>query len=221
MKRFLSWLILLTLVVTLSACHAAEPSGSPASTPEQTPAASDSQANTEPDADTAQQPQSPAQTPQVLVAYFSATGNTASVAAELQTVLDGSLFEIVPELPYTSEDLDYNNDSCRANQEQNDPDARPAISGTLEDPQAYDVIFLGYPIWWGQAPKILYTFLEQYDFSGKTIVLFCTSGSSDIGASAEPLAGLEPDATWLDGQRFAANASAESIADWVETLDLF
>ena len=221
MKRFLSWLILLTLVVTLSACHAAEPSGSPASTPEQTPAASDSQANTEPDADTAQQTQSPAQTPQVLVAYFSATGNTASVAAELQTVLDASLFEIVPELPYTSEDLDYNNDSCRANQEQNDPDARPAISGTLEDPQTYDVIFLGYPIWWGQAPKILYTFLEQYDFSGKTIVPFCTSGSSDIGASAEPLAALEPDATWLDGQRFAADASAESIADWVETLDLF
>lgn len=156
----------------------------------------------------------------VLVAYFSATGNTEHIAQYIQTALDADLYEIVPEEPYTDDDLNYSDDSCRANREQNDPDARPAIAGALEHLEDYDVVFLGYPIWWGAAPKIIDTFLESYDFDGVTIVPFCTSGSSDIGSSAENLHALTPDANWLSGQRFSGSASQEEVAAWVEKLEL-
>ena len=156
----------------------------------------------------------------VLVAYFSATGNTENIAEHLTSILDADLCEIVPEEPYTSEDLDYSNSDCRANQEQNDPTARPAISGGVKDLEDYEVIFLGYPIWWGDAPKIISTFLETYDFDGKTIVPFCTSGNSSIGSSADNLEALKQDATWLEGQRFSGPASRETVSQWVDSLGL-
>ena len=156
----------------------------------------------------------------VLVAYFSATGNTENIAEHLTSILDADLCEIVPEEPYTSEDLDYSNSDCRANQEQNDPTARPAISGGVKDLEDYEVIFLGYPIWWGDAPKIISTFLETYDFDGKTIVPFCTSGNSSIGSSADNLEALKQDATWLEGQRFSGSASRETVSQWVDSLGL-
>lgn len=159
-------------------------------------------------------------TARVLVAYFSATGNTEHIAEYLQAILDADLYEIVPEVPYTSADLDYTNSSSRSQVEGRDPDARPAISGSVEDLEAYDVIFLGYPIWNGQAPKIISTFLESYDFAGKTIVPFCTSGSSGIGSSARNVEGLTSGSTWLDGQRFAGTASREAVAQWVGALGL-
>ena len=171
----------------------------------------------------AEPPVTPEPEPEVgktLVAYFSATGNTESIAQHLQPILNADLYEIVPEAPYTSEDLNYNNDGCRANQEQNDPNARPAISGSVENMEDYDVVFLGYPIWWGQAPKIIYTFLESYDLDGVTIVPFCTSGSSGIGSSATNLQSLAPNANWLSGQRFSGNASQDAVAAWVEGLYL-
>lgn len=152
----------------------------------------------------------------VLVAYFSATGNTEGIAQHLQSILNADLYEIVPEVPYTDEDLNYSNDSCRANQEQNDPATRPAITGTLENPEDYDVVFLGYPIWWGQAPKVMYTFLESCDFGDATIVPFCTSGSSGIGGSLDDLHALAPEADWLDGQRFQSGVSQDDVAAWLE-----
>ncbi len=155
----------------------------------------------------------------ILIAYFSATNNTEGIANHLDAILDADLYEIVPETPYTSADLDYNTD-CRANREQNDASARPAISGSVDNMEQYDVIFLGYPIWWGQAPKIISTFLEGYDLSGKTIVPFCTSGSSGIGSSATNLHSLASDATWLDGQRFSGSASQSDVESWVNGLDL-
>ena len=155
----------------------------------------------------------------VLVAYFSATNTTEGIAHHLQEILDADIYEIIPEVPYTSEDLNYNTD-CRANREQNDANSRPAISGSVENMADYDVVFIGYPIWWGQAPKIISTFLASYDFSGKTIVPFCTSGSSGIGSSATNLQGLTSDANWLAGQRFAGNASQTEIANWVNSLSL-
>ena len=158
--------------------------------------------------------------PSTLVAYFSATGNTEGVAQHLQAILDADLYEIVPAEPYSDDDLNYNVSDCRANQEQNDPDARPAIDGSVENMDGYDVIFLGYPIWWGEAPRIISTFLESYDFSGKTIVPFCTSGSSGIGSSAEHLAALAGSATWLEGARFNPGASQEEVAAWVDGLGL-
>lgn len=154
-----------------------------------------------------------------LVAYFSCTNNTENIAKHLEAILDADLYEIVPETPYSAADLNYNTD-CRANQEQNDPTARPAISGSVEHMEQYDTVFLGYPIWWGQAPKILYTFLESYDFSGKTIVPFCTSGSSGIGSSATNLHSLADGATWLDGRRFSGSAAESDVKAWVDGLDL-
>lgn len=156
----------------------------------------------------------------ILVAYFSATGNTERIANHLDAVLDADLYEIVPQEPYTSADLDYNNSNSRSEVEQRDPDSRPAISGSVENMEDYDVIFLGYPIWNGQAPRIISTFLESYDLTGKTIVPFCTSGSSGIGSSATNLHDLAADANWLSGQRFSGSASQSTVANWVDGLDL-
>ncbi len=161
----------------------------------------------------------PSEDGRVLIAYFSATNNTENIANHLNAILDADLYEITPETPYTSADLNYNTD-CRANREQNDASARPAVSGGVDNMEQYDVIFLGYPIWWGQAPKIISTFLESYDFSGKTIVPFCTSGSSGIGSSAANLHSLASTATWLDGQRFSGSASQATVESWVNGLEL-
>ena len=150
----------------------------------------------------------------VLVAYFSATGNTRPVAEKVAEVSGGDLFEIVPAEPYTAEDLNYTTD-CRANAEQNDPTARPAIQNAVENMGQYDAVLIGYPIWHGRAPKIIHTFLETYDLSGKTIATFCTSGGS--GHEDATLRGYEPDATWLEGRRFSGTSQVES---WVNGLAL-
>ena len=150
----------------------------------------------------------------ILVAYFSATGNTRPVAEKAAEVTGGDLFEIVPAQPYTAADLDYHTD-CRANAEQNDPDARPAIRNTVADMGQYDAVLIGYPIWWGRAPKIIHTFLESYDLSGKTIAAFCTSGSS--GHEDASLRDCAPGAVWLEGRRFSGTSEVES---WADGLDL-
>ena len=216
MKKWFSLLLALTMALSLAACGAGNTIGPQERQPGG--AVSETPAPAEPDA----APETPEEgdAPSTLVAYFSATGNTEGVAELLQTALDADLYEIVPEVAYTSEDLNYSSDDCRANREQNDPDARPAIDGSVENMDSYDVIFLGYPIWWGEAPKIISTFLESYDFTGKTIVPFCTSGSSGIGSSAEHLAGLAGSSTWLEGARFAPGASQEEVAAWVDGLEL-
>lgn len=170
------------------------------------------------------EPETPAQAGKVLIAYFSATNNTEGVANHIKATLgdNADLYEIVPETPYTSADLNYTNNSSRANREQNDPTARPAIADSCKvaNMEDYDVVFLGYPIWHGQAPKIMYTFVESYDLSGKTIVPFCTSASSGIGSSATNLAAAATGATWLSGSRFSGSVSQSTVADWVNGLDL-
>ena len=155
----------------------------------------------------------------VLVAYFSNTNNTKGVAEKIAACFDhADLYQIVPEVPYTAADLNYNTD-CRANREQNDPEARPAISGSVEDWEDYDVVFLGYPIWWGVPPKIMQTFMESYDFGGKTVIPFCTSGSSGYNDRAvQELAG--DDVTWLTGRRFSGGAGQEAVESWVDSLGL-
>ena len=230
MKRIFAKMTALTLAVVLAACGAT-PSDSAESREEQKGAASVAEASSVEtyaassvlsvsSASDTEQSEENVQEGDVLVAYFSATGNTEEIALHLQDILGAELYEIVPEVPYTDEDLNYSNDSCRANQEQNDSAARPALAGTLQNPQDYDVVFLGYPIWWGQAPKVLYTFLESCDFGDATIVPFCTSGSSSIGSSAEGLQELTESARWLEGQRFSAGTGEEEIAQWVDSLGL-
>ena len=156
----------------------------------------------------------------VLVVYFSATGSTRGVAEHIADIVGADLFEIVPEKPYTGADLDYRDASSRASREQDDPAARPAIHGEVEDMGQYGVVFLGYPIWHGQAPKIISTFLEGCDLSGKTVIPFCTSGGSGIDGSEGALNALAPQARWRSGERFGAGASREAVKDWVDGLEL-
>ena len=161
----------------------------------------------------------PAAVSNVLIAYFSCTGTTKGVAEHIEAKTGGTLYEIVPQIPYTEADLDYYSGG-RADKEQADSTARPKISGGVENMEKYNVVFLGYPIWHGQAPKIIYTFLESYDFSGKTIIPFCTSHSSGIGSSATNLHSLASDATWLDGRRFSSGTSQSTVDEWVDSLGL-
>ncbi|WP_245523223.1 flavodoxin [Parasphaerochaeta coccoides] len=210
-RRALAVIIALTLItMSLSACGTNEPYAgtgvSPETQTESENSVSDTSANEE---DT-----------KVLVAYFSCTGTTEAIAKGITDATGGTLYQILPEVPYTAADLDYNDGSSRANKEQDSAAARPAIKGGAEGIEKYDVIFLGYPIWWGQAPKIIYTFLEKYDFSGKTIVPFCTSHSSGIGTSNTNLHSLAPTANWIEGKRFAAGASKSKISEWIDSLGL-
>lgn len=156
----------------------------------------------------------------VLVAYFSATNTTEGVAERIANGLNADIYEIVPETPYTDADLNYNDNNSRTTIEMNDPDARPAISGSVEDMERYDIVFIGYPIWWGEAPRIVSTFMESYDFSSKTIVPFCTSGGSGMGSSAENLEQLTSGAEWLSGRRLNGDDSQDTVMEWVNDLDL-
>ena len=153
----------------------------------------------------------------MLAVYFSCTGTTKQIAEYASEFLGADLYEIVPQDPYTDEDLSYYTGG-RADQEQDDPSARPAISGGVENMEQYDTVLIGYPIWHGQAPKIISTFLESYDFSGKTVIPFCTSHSSGIGASDTALHAICPDAAWMAGERFSADSSKAEMEKWFNTL---
>ena len=156
----------------------------------------------------------------VLVVYFSATGTTKQIAKNAAEILNADIYEITPEQSYTDEDLAYYTNG-RADREQNDLSARPAISGSVKDMDKYDTIILGYPIWHSQAPRIISTFLESYDFSGKTIIPFCTSHSSGIGSSDTDLHNLCSDNTnWIKGKRFSSDASQNDIKDWLNSVNL-
>lgn len=155
----------------------------------------------------------------ILVVYFSATGTTKPLAEYAADILNADIYEIVPEVPYSEADLAYYTNG-RADREQNDSSARPAISGGVENMEQYDTILLGYPIWHGQAPRIISTFLESYDFSEKTVLPFCTSHSSGIGSSDTNLHSLAQNAEWLNGRRFAAGTSKDDIAAWLDEMGI-
>ena len=164
--------------------------------------------------DPTEEPEEP-QKSKVLVAYFSCTGTTKAVAEKIAELTGGDLYEIVPAVPYTSADLNYNNSNCRANREMNDPSARPAIAGNGIDLSAYDTVILGYPIWWGTMPRIINTFLDAYDLSGKTILPFCTSGGSGVSKSVSDIRSAEPDANVRDGLR-ASGANDRNLEGWLQ-----
>ena len=148
-----------------------------------------------------------------VVLYFSATGTTKKVAEKIAKYSNSDIIEIIPKEEYKKEDLDYNND-CRANREQNDSTARPQIKNSI-DISKYDVVYLGYPIWWGTSPKIILTLLDSYDFTGKVIFPFCTSGSSSIDKSIDDLRNYNSNLTIKDGKRFSSNNSEYEIIDFV------
>ncbi len=155
-----------------------------------------------------------------LVVYFSATGTTRAVAEQAAEILSADLYEIVPEQPYTADDLAYYTGG-RCDREQEDPSVRPAIAGEPVDMAQYGTILIGYPIWHGQAPRIISTFLESCDLSGKTLACFCTSHSSGIGSSDRNLQELvSDDAAWLPGKRFSSDASREEVAGWLDSIGI-
>lgn len=159
-----------------------------------------------------------------LVAYFSASEAhiTAQVAKTLAEAADADLFEIVPETIYTAEDLDWRNEQSRSTIEMKDSTARPAVATKVENMAQYNTIYVGFPIWWYTAPRIINTFLEQYDLTGKTIIPFATSGGSDMGKSGEDLQKASaPNANWiLPGKVLNGNPPVDSIKAWIQTLPI-
>ena len=154
----------------------------------------------------------------ILVAYFSASGVTAKAAWKLSEAAGADLYEIKPKVPYSSTDLDWTNKKSRSSMEMKDPTFRPAIAGKLESMDQYDLVFVGFPIWWYVAPTIINTFLENYDFSGKTIVPFATSGGSGMGNTNEKLAPSCPGAILMKGKMLNGLLSQEELKVWVKSL---
>ena len=155
-----------------------------------------------------------------LVIYFSRTGNTEKIAEYLIDITNADSYVIEAAVPYSDADIKYQDDNCRANKEQNDKSVRPEIANPIASIDSYDTIFLGYPIWWGQEPRIIDTFLESYDFSDKTVIPFCTSASSGIGTSEKNIKALVPIGNLLEGKRFSASATKNDVKAWYDTLPL-
>ena len=153
----------------------------------------------------------------ILVTYFSATGTTARVAEKLANATGGELYAITPAKSYTSANLDWNDKQSRSSVEMNDPKSRPAIKGRKENIADYDVIFIGYPIWWDLAPRIINTFIESHDLKGKTVIPFATSGGSSLAGSAAALKKTYPALNWKEG-RLLNRADGKSIRAWLDKL---
>ena len=153
-----------------------------------------------------------------LVAYFSASGTTAKVAKDLAEATGADLFEIAPAQPYTRADLNWQDKKSRTTIEMNDEACRPAIVDTAIDMAAYDAVFVGFPVWWYVEPRIIDTFLEAYDFSGKTVVPFATSGGSGLGQAPRRMQSLAPSAKVLDGRMLNGRPSKNELANWANSL---
>ena len=215
MKKIFSFLMTLAIILSLTACGSGDSAEGPSRDmePETAVQTVTEHNGTKEDANKTET--------KALVVYFSATGNTKAVAETLAGLQNADIYEITPEQLYTDEDLNYNDRNTRATVEQNDPDARPAISGSITDFEQYEVVYVGYPIWWGDMPRILYTFFDACDFSGKTIAPFCTSGGSGLSGTPGTIAELEPGATVLDGLHVSdseADSAESSVAGWLADI---
>ena len=207
MKKIISLFMALAMVLSLAACSTNQ---SPSeSTPEEQP---DSSAE-------AQQPTDEAG--KTLVVYYSATGNTENVANYIATATDGDLFELEPAEPYSDADLNWTDDNSRVVREHDDESLRDIelVADTVENWDSYDTVFIGYPIWWGIAAWPVNGFIEANDFTGKTVIPFCTSSSSGLGESGELLAEMAGTGDWQEGQRFRSGASESDVAALVESLE--
>lgn len=223
MKKAIVILLSLTMILGLTAC------GNSASKTKQ-PSTEDTFVESKADTESAETSTNmentdnqDAQEHKILVAYFSATGTTKGVAEHIANGLNADIYEIVPEEAYTDADLDYNDNNSRTTIEMNDPDARPAISGSVENMEQYDIIFVGFPNWWYGMPMVMYSFFDEYDFSGKTVIPFCTSGGSAFSDAVDEIKNMEPDATILDGLHIGSSSvtDAESrVSEWVQGLGL-
>ena len=228
MKKVITILISLLMILSLAACGNSVSQTRQPSTEEKPAAGTVNSEESAENTDTSEGQTNESENPvileeqgtKMLVAYFSATNTTRGIAEHIANGLNADIYEIVPEEPYTDADLNYNDNNSRTTIEMNDPDARPAISDSVEDMEQYAIVFIGYPIWWGEAPRIVSTFVESYDFSGKTIVPFCTSGGSGVGSSATNLEQLTDGADWLPGKRLNGSDSQDMVMEWVNGLGL-
>ena len=213
MKKITALLLSLVMILGLAACSSGTPSSNESSTAPESDGTLSSQISTE-NTDT--------EAGNTLVVYFSATGNTEEAANYIAQLTGGDLFEIEPTDPYTSEDLNWTNDNSRVSQEHNDESLRNVelIADTVDNWESYDTIFIGYPIWWGIAAWPVNTFVEANDFTGKTVIPFCTSASSSLGDSGELLAELAGTGNWLEGQRFRSSVSEADVQQWLDSLNL-
>lgn len=222
MKRLITIILAASILFALAACGT---TNEPATSENTQSAPESTSANNETsDPNTASETEPTTTEPgtgtKILVAYFSATGHTAPIAEYAAELLGADLYEIKAKQPYTEADLAYYTDG-RCDKEQADPSVRPEIDGKVENMGQYDIILIGHPIWHGQAPRIISTFLESYDFADKTLVTFCTSASSGLGSSASNLYGLVPSsAKWLESRRFAIGSTKEEVASWLTEIGL-
>ena len=207
MRKILSILLTLCLIIGLTACSggnseetADTDNGSEATAAEQT---------------TEAEPNDSSTGNATLVVYFSATGNTRGVAEKIASITGADIYEIKAAQEYTDADLDWHDSDSRTTHEQNDPSARPEIGSDPVSLDGYTTIYIGYPIWWGEEPRIMDTFVESYDFDGITMIPFCTSSSSGIGRSGQNLADNAGSGNWLEGARFGGGASEDELSTWI------
>ena len=221
MKKIIIILMAVVITVSLAACGKADNgSVSNASDADRNAAALDGVTENDAADNTDRQDNLTEEGTKTLVVYFSATGTTKGVAETIASNVQADIFEIVPQEPYTAADLDWHDNSSRSTMEMNDSSSRPDISGTVENMAQYEIVFIGYPIWWGEAPRVVSTFMESCSFEGKTVIPFCTSSSSGIGSSGRNLENLTSGATWMEGRRFSGGASADDILSWIDGLGL-
>ena len=154
----------------------------------------------------------------VLVVYFSATGTTKGVAEKIASITNADIYQIKPAQEYTTEDLDWNDSDSRTTHEQNDPSVRPEIGSDPVSLDGYSTVYIGFPIWWGEEPRIMDTFVESYNFDGITMIPFCTSSSSGIGMSGKNLESNAGSGNWLDGERFGGGVTEEELQTWIDGL---
>ncbi len=233
MKKIIAILLCLTCIVSLVACNsgtanssstaAPAPTATPEPTTEPTPAPTEASTPTaEPTAEPTQEPtpEPASEGGKTLVVYYSASGNTGRVAQAIANTTGGDTFELIPVTPYTDEDLDWTADGSRVNQEHDDESLRDiALESTTVDNWAeYDTVYVGYPIWWGIAAWPVNSFIKNNDFTGKTVIPFCTSSSSGLGESGRLLADMAGTGDWQEGQRFQSSASEDEVAEWVNSL---
>lgn len=231
MKKLAAIFLSLAMVLSLAACgnsssnetSASETSDSAASSETQEPSAAPE--STEPAESTEEpssQPETEGEAGGTLVVYYSATGNTEQVANYIADITGGDLFELEPVEPYTSDDLDWTDDNSRVSQEYYDESLRDVelVADTVENWDSYDTVFIGYPIWWGIAAWPTDGFVEANDFTGKTVIPFCTSSSSGLGESGELLAELAGTGDWQEGMRFRSSASETDVQEWIDSLGL-
>ena len=213
MKRFISILLCMILVLGLAAC------GSKTADTAQNNLIAESKEAQDTSSELSTESTAVPQTSKdVLVVYFSATGTTKGVAEKIAGITGADIYEIRAAQEYSDADFDWNDPDSRSTLEQNDPSVRPEIGSESISLDGYSTIYIGYPIWWGEEPRIMDTFVESYSFDGITMIPFCTSGSSGIGMSGKNLADNAKSGQWLDGNRFGAGASEEEIASWINGL---